>query len=210
MPRQVENVIGKRFGKLLVLENLQIKKHSSTLHKCLCDCGNITEVPLSYLKSGHTKSCGCLRIGKHKTHNLCDTRLYSIYYGILKRCYNKNHSFYYNYGGRGISVCKDWLYNFENFYYWAIKNGYQENLMIDRIDNDKGYCPENCRWVDRKTQNSNTRRNKFFTFNGQTKTISDWAMEMGIPKTTLFRRIKENRPLDEIFFCDNLKRKKEL
>lgn len=208
MPREVENIIGKRFGRLVVIENLGIKKHGSAIHRCLCDCGNVKEVPNSYLKSNHTTSCGCLVKEIHTTHNLCKTRIYKIYEKMKDRCYRKNFTFYNNYGGRGIKICNEWLNDFKLFYDWAIQNGYKDNLTIDRVDNNGNYEPSNCRWVDRKTQNSNTRRNKFITYNGETKTISDWGKQLKIPINTLSRRLKQNRPIDEIFYKGDLKCKK--
>ena len=211
MPRQVENVIGQRFGKLLVLENLNFKKHGSTVHRCLCDCGNIKDVPLSYLKSNHTRSCGCFAKETHTLHGLCQTRLYGIHQGMLKRCFSKTEFAYKYYGGRGITVCENWVGKdgFVNFYNWAINNGYAENLTIDRIDVNGNYEPNNCRWIEKGEQSKNTRRNVFVTFENQTKTISDWAREKNIPITTLSRRIKQNRPIEEIFYKGDLKCQKK-
>lgn len=205
MPRKVENVIGQRFGRLVVIENLHKHSHGSTLHKCICDCGNIIETPISYLKSKHTRSCGCLQRDVHTTHNLCRTRVYEIYIGMLRRCYNTNREFYYRYGGRGISVCEEWRNDFKAFYDWAMNNGYEEHLTIDRINNDGNYEPNNCRWITRGEQTSNMSRNKFFTYNGETKIISEWARILGIPQTTLYRRIKQNRPIQEIIYKGDLK-----
>lgn len=208
MPRQVENIIGKRFGKLVVVENLSIKKGNNTIHLCQCDCGKMKKATNNSLQSGHTKSCGCLRKETKTKHNLCRTRLYNIFEGMKKRCYNKNFKFYKNYGARGIVICKDWLNDFISFYDWAVKNGYKENLTIDRIDVNGNYDPSNCRWISQKEQSKNTTKNKYFTYNGVTKIISDWAKEFDIPITTLLRRIKQNRPVEEIFYKGDLKCKK--
>lgn len=204
MPRKVENIIGQRFGRLVVLENLHTHAHGSTLHRCICDCGNIVETPISYLKSGHTRSCGCLCRDVHTVHKLSKTRIYNIYAGMIDRCYRPNEPFYYRYGARGITVCEEWRNDFKTFYAWAMQNGYNDTLTIDRIDNDGNYEPSNCRWVTRAEQSRNTSRNKFFTLNGETKTISEWSRILGIPQTTLFRRIKQNRPLNEILYKGNL------
>lgn len=205
MPRKVENVIGQRFERLVVLENLQIKAHGSTLHRCICDCGNIIEIPLSYLKSKHYRSCGCLKRDSHTTHNLSKTRIYEIYNCMLKRCYKENNQAYKDYGGRGITVCDEWKNSFIEFAKWAMKNGYKDDLTIDRIDNNGNYEPSNCRWATKAEQARNTRKNKFFTYNGETKIISEWSRILEIPQTTLFRRIKQNRPIQEIIYKGDLR-----
>lgn len=207
MPRKVENIIGQRFGRLVVIENLNTKSHGSTLHRCKCDCGNIKEVPLSYLKSKHTTSCGCLVKELHTTHNLSQSRLYGIHQGMIKRCFGKTNYAYKDYGGRGIIVCDEWRKDFQNFYDWAIANGYKDDLTIDRIDVNGNYEPSNCRWVTRAEQSRNCRKNVYFTYNGITKTISEWARELGVPLTTFRRRMLENRPLEQIISRERLKRK---
>lgn len=113
-------------------------------------------------------------MGKLK-HGQCGTRLYNIFRGMKKRCYNKNCKDFYKYGGRGITVCDEWKDSFQAFYDWSIANGYFDNLTIDRIDNNKGYSPDNCRWVDIKTQSNNTRKNVFLTYNGETMTLAEWG-----------------------------------
>lgn len=205
MPRKVENIIGKRFGKLLVIENLNIKSHGSHLHRCICDCGNIKDVPISYLKSKHTTSCGCLIKQIHTIHNLSQSRLYKIYQGMIKRCFNPKSSAYANYGGRGIGICKEWKNDFMSFYNWSIQNEYKDNLTIDRIDVNGNYEPSNCRWIAKAEQSRNSRKNVYFTHNGTTKTISEWAREFDIPLTTFRRRVLENRPFEQIISKNRLK-----
>lgn len=105
------------------------------------------------------------------------------------RCYRKNCIAYKNYGARGITICEEWKSNFDNFYNWAINNGYSENLSIDRIDNNKGYSPENCRWTTKKVQANNQRSNCLITYNGKTQTMKQWADELGINYSTLRSRL---------------------
>ncbi len=120
-------------------------------------------------------------------------RLCSIRKGIIDRCYNGNRHNYYNYGGRGIWITEEWRYNHLSFYYWAINNGYAPNLTIDRIDNDDGYYPENCRWATIKEQSNNRRDNKYIDFDGQTKTISQWADYLNLPYSKVYSYYKIGR-----------------
>lgn len=122
-------------------------------------------------------------------HGLKHTRLYAIWCGIKYRCYNKNHSRYEDYGGRGITVCDQWKNDFKSFYDWAMSNGYSDDLTIDRIDNDGNYEPSNCRWADDLTQANNSRHCHEIEFNGETHSISEWARITGISRTTLNSRI---------------------
>ena len=124
---------------------------------------------------------------------------------MLKRCYKENNQAYKDYGGRGITVCDEWKNSFVEFAKWAMKNGYKDDLTIDRIDNNGNYEPSNCRWATKAEQARNTRKNKFFTYNGETKIISEWSRILEIPQTTLFRRIKQNRPIQEIIYKGDLR-----
>ena len=122
---------------------------------------------------------------------MAGTRLYGIWNNRIQRTTNANNPRYCDYGGRGIEVCKEWKEDFEVFEKWAIENGYAENLTIDRKDNDKGYCPDNCRWATKKEQNLNTRQNHYLTFNGETKSLAEWADITGIKRRILSDRINK-------------------
>lgn len=159
------NLSGKRFGRLTVLERRGTAKDRHIVWKCACDCGKFVDVIGRDLKSGHTKSCGCIQIDVSTIHGGRSTenteRLYFVWRGIIARCKTPTASGYEYYGARGISVCEQWM-KYEAFRDWAYKNGYDENAprykcTIDRIDCDGDYCPENCRWVDMSVQNSNKR-----------------------------------------------------
>ena len=144
--------IGSRFGKLVVLE--EIKTKGKYTYKCLCDCGNIVVISKYYLVNGHNKSCSC---GKgYKTHGMSRSRIYSTWTDMKQRCFNPNCNNYHNYGSRGIRVCDDWM-NFEPFYEWAIKNGYSDELTIERINVNGNYEPSNCTWIPLSEQNKNKR-----------------------------------------------------
>lgn len=148
----------ERYGRLTVESTFMKKNNHGTKRfaRCVCDCGKKVDVCFSYLKTGHTKSCGCmakeLLIKRNVTHGDSRTRLYVIWSSMKQRCnYPKSHN-YYLYGGRGISVCKEWM-EYKSFKDWAESSGYNKNMTIDRIDSDKNYCPDNCQWLT-KTQNS--------------------------------------------------------
>lgn len=183
-----------KFNRLTVLQRDK-NKWNRVMWKCRCDCGNIILVNSYALKSGSAKSCGCYKseiLGNTmRKHKLSNTRIYNIWKGMRKRCNNPNSSNYYLYGGRGIKVCKEWN-KFLPFYSWSMQNGYAENLSIDRINNNGNYEPSNCRWVDRKQQNNNTRQNVFITYNGKTLTLSQWAKIYNINRQTLKYRLSKH------------------
>lgn len=193
-----KDLTGQKFERLLVVSREPSKNgHVSWL--CLCDCGNYTTVRGDKLITGHTKSCGCLhKEAIHETHGKSKTRLYKTWQGMKKRCYNKTSRCYKDYGGRGIKICSEWKDDFMAFYNWSMINGYAENLEVDRIDNNKGYYPNNCRWATRKQQNRNTRQNRYFTYNGETHCLSEWCEILGLNLNTVTSRLyKQNWTISE-------------
>ena len=125
--------------------------------------------------------------------------LYGVWCAMKERCSNPRNKSYKNYGGRGIKVCEDWKNNYLSFYKWAVENGYELGLTIDRKNNNGCYCPDNCRWVTSAQQNRNYSRNHFITYNGETKCIADWAKHFGINEATVLFRIKQGKALEEVF-----------
>lgn len=123
-------------------------------------------------------------------HGKYGTRLFNIYNNIKYRCYNRNHHKYKIYGARGITMCDEWLHDFMTFYDWAVNNGYNESLTIDRIDVNGNYEPNNCRWVDMKTQQRNRRNNSLVTYRGETKTLSEWCELLGLNYKTVQSRLR--------------------
>ena len=153
--------IGKKYGRLTVIEVIRPNK-GETKFRCKCDCGNEYIGTGKYIKYGNIVSCGCLS-KEIKEKAIKTKRLRGIYQGMKERCYNKNSNGYKNYGGRGIKICKEWEESFDNFYKWAIENGYNRDAKfgectIDRINNDGDYEPRNCRWITLKEQSKNKRR----------------------------------------------------
>ena len=158
------DMTGRVIGRLLVIEECGRDAHGEALWRCRCECGNEIVVLGSNLRNEHTTSCGCYnreRLAEaNTTHGMCKTRLYSVWKSMLKRAgvyKGASEEVKHNYQDRGITVCDEWLV-FENFRDWALSHGYKEGLQIDRVNNDAGYCPENCRWVTPK-ENTNNRRN---------------------------------------------------
>ena len=201
----IDEFIGKKFGKLTIIEFSHKKqKYASNgkkngndfYYKCKCDCGNETISRIADLKKGKASSCGCYRVErtkitnkKYESNEFWDTKLYKTYSKIKDRCFNKNCKHYDNYGGRGITMCEEWRNNYQLFYNWAIANGYKEGLSIDRINNNGNYEPSNCRFATSTVQNNNKRSNFYITYNGKTQTAKQWADELGIKYTTLKSRL---------------------
>ena len=159
-----------------------------------CDCGNVKTVPNSRLRE-RIRSCGCYvyRFGKIRKHGGCldyrISRLYTIRANMLQRCYNQNNTHYKDYGGRGIAVCSEWRKSFAAFRDWALANGYRDNLSIDRIDNNGGYSPSNCRWITMDEQKRNRRGCIMITAFEKTMTLAEWSREVGVPSSTIKNRL---------------------
>lgn len=168
-------MLNNRFGKLKPLEILKYKKNNKCrIHvKCLCDCGKIIIVQSPHLKSGHTKSCGCLRVEVISKHKKYGSPVYKTWTNIKRRCYDTKCKDYDDYGGRGIKVCQRW-HDFENFY--ADMGERPENTSIERIDNNKNYSLSNCKWATSAEQASNKRifKNNTSKYSGVSKSGSKW------------------------------------
>lgn len=171
-----------------------VERVNGQLWKIRCKCGaefvaqpsysngRCRECAMKFVGLGNTKHGESPRSGKNAS------RLYTIWDNMRSRCNNKNNPNYADYGGRGISVCKEWD-DYSTFKNWALENGYTDDLSIDRIDVNGGYLPDNCRWVTQKKQCRNKRTNHLITYNGKTKTIAEWSEETGIPSSTIKQRI---------------------
>lgn len=193
-----QDLTGQKFGKLLVIKRaedyISPSGNRTPCWLCVCDCGNQKIVASASLKKG-TQSCGCIQRERakqtHTKHGKRETRLYRIWQGIVTRCTNSNHHTFKNYGGRGITVCDEWLKDFQVFYTWAMANGYTDELSIDRVDNDRGYYPDNCKWVGTVSQNNNKRSNHYISYNEKTLTLAQWSKVLDIPYSKLVNRINK-------------------
>ena len=189
------DLTNQKFNMLTAIEKVGVSPRGEAIWKCHCDCGNSTEVIGTLLTHSKIKSCGCLRkasgeLNSNHKHGMHNTRIYRIWSSMKKRCTNSKDEHYPNYGGRGITVCPEWM-EFEPFYNWAITHGYADNLTLDRKDNDGNYEPGNCHWTTPKGQANNRRNTLHITVNGVTKNATDWAKTIGVGRTTIGRHIKK-------------------
>lgn len=209
--------IGDTYGRLTVLERAPDHIQPSGFHKpvwkCQCSCANHTILLVTSNrlldKNCPTRSCGCLQRERasevNKTHGETETRLYRIHCAMKQRCLNPNNKYYCNYGGRGIKICKEWLV-YENFRDWAISNGYDDSLSIDRIDVNGNYEPLNCKWSTFIEQCNNMRTNKFLTFGNETHTMSEWSRILNISKEMIRGRIRRGWSVEEALTIPEIKK----
>lgn len=204
--RKYQIEIGDRFGRLTVIgfERVKAQKRGTTLKAiCQCDCGGTTSVISSSLAQGKTKSCGCLQkeilIARNQKHGWSKTRLYREWKAMKGRCYYKKHEYFERYGGRGISVCDEWTNSFDKFRDWALSNGYQDNLSLDRIDPNGDYRADNCRWVSMEMQANNRTNSLLVDIDGKQMTLSEISKSYGLPYSTVYYkyRAKARLPFKE-------------
>lgn len=185
---KIRDLTNQKFGMLVVIEQVGVRKGRGMFWKCLCECGQTKEVSGTYLVSGRTKSCGCLAKESLKTrsltHGMSNNKLYYTWKAMVSRCKNPKNPVFKHYGGRGISVDSQWL-DVKCFIEWALSNGYKEGLEIDRIDVNGNYEPVNCRWATRREQTNNKRNNVRVTINGETHTLGEWSDITGVNINTL-------------------------
>ena len=207
MRKLANDLTGKKFGKLEVI-GVHDTGSRKTYYVCQCDCGNVKVVRADALISGATKSCGCIKkeqdkanLAANHSHKMSGTRIYETWQDMKRRCYNKQNARYDRYGGRGITVCDEWLNNFQSFYDWAISNGYSDDLTIDRIDNDGNYEPSNCRWSTAKEQCNNRGSNINITIGNATKSLMCWCEIFNVDYKKVYARYKRNgyEGIDRLF-----------
>lgn len=185
------DLTGETVGRLTIVKRAP-NKGVKTMWEYRCSCGNTGIVSASDIAAGRVLSCGCYNKEVVRKHGMSRTRPYGIYHGIMQRCYNPKCKAYQNYGGRGITVCKEWRDSFETFMEWAISNGYSDDLSIDRIDPNGSYCPENCRWATGKQQLNNTRRNVHIFACGMDLTYAQWAEVLGVSRQSVEKGVKNH------------------
>ena len=191
------DLVGKTFGRLTVIKEVERNNRGERCFLCKCNCGNEKIIVGWRLttKNKPTQSCGCLHkeivSNTFKTHGDSNERLYHIYKGMINRCLNENDKSYKYYGGRGIKLCDEWLNDYELFKKWSLDNGYNELLTIERVDINGNYEPRNCRWATRKEQANNTRKNHLLEYNGKLYTMSELSELCGINYSTLRKRIND-------------------
>lgn len=197
------NLTGKTFGRWTV-KGVGKRRGRRQYWSCQCVCGECREVLEQNLTNGRSQSCGCLsremaaeRLrNRPDAHHLSRTRLYKIWIKLRDRCTNKSNPRYRFYGGRGIKVVREWN-DFFLFQKWAVESGYSDELSIDRIDNDQGYSPSNCRWVSQKEQVRNRRCTAQETINGTTKSVAEWCEILGLPYYIGQSRHQRHIPLNK-------------
>jgi len=201
------NLVGQRFGRLIVLKPSQNRgKHLHTCWKCRCDCGNEKIILTSSLRGVKTKSCGCLNIeGNNTKHGMCGTKFYNTWLNMKQRCNNPNSTKYKIYGKRGIKVCDRWLESFENFkddmlseYLKHSKKYGEKNTTIDRKDNMENYSLSNCHFATQEVQSNNRRSNHLLTYKGKTMNIKYWAKFLNIRYTQLSSRLRNGWSMEKI------------
>jgi len=201
MPKYID-LLGKRFNSLVVIERVGSAR-GNIWWDCLCDCGRKAFRTTAQLNNGLVASCGCAqRMAAAKTclargvHFMRGTRIYRIWRGMRQRCLDKNYSNYPYYGGRGITICSEWMV-FTEFYNWAITSGYSKELSIDRINVNGNYEPKNCRWATPIEQSNNKASSRKISFGGESLTVAQWARRMNINQTTLNNRILSGWPIEK-------------
>lgn len=203
--RTTLDLSGRTFARLTALTLVQ--QNNRTAWLCRCECGNELVVRTTYLTSGHTRSCGCLQVEACTTHGMAPFRKRSLGYrtwnAMLQRCTNQNHAAYAAYGGAGIMVCDRWL-SYENFL--SDMGQRPAGATIDRIDNAKGYSPDNCRWATQKQQQRNKGTNRTVEFKGQTKCLSEWAEEYGLYGSLISARLRLGWSIERALTTPHVKR----
>ena len=195
-PRFID-LSGRDIGYIHVNKYCGKDIYHNMYYYCICNyCGFPTIMTADSLNSKTTKTCGCFKYH----HNKVYTRLYKIYRGMIERCYYTSCNHYQEYGGRGIKICDEWLNKengFKSFYNWSVENGYQDNLSIDRINNNGNYCPENCRWVNIKVQSNNRSTCTYIKYKNYIFNIGQWSEITGLPRSTILNRLDRGWNADD-------------
>lgn len=199
--RVAKDFTPETFGRLTAIGHaFMVGRRSYQVFEC--NCGNAIVARVGDVKRGNTQSCGCYRkevasertVARNTKHGLHKHELYGTWASIIQRCYDPKHQAYPNYGGRGITVCDRWRESFASFL--SDMGERPGGCTVDRIDNSKGYEPNNCRWATAQEQHNNTRSNRLLTFNGKTQTVSQWERELGFPVRLIHNRLRLGWPVE--------------
>ena len=202
--KTIQNISGNVYNQLTALNAYERRLEGSTYRtfwEFKCVCGTIKMINARAVKCGNTKSCGCRVKGMDGTiyHGNSQKRLYNVWYAMKNRCNNPSHVFYHRYGGRGIKVCAEWENDFLSFEKWALNNGHEDNLTIERQNNNRGYSPENCVWTTIRVQQQNRSTARLLEFEGVTKNLAQWVSLSGIGRGQIKNRLNKGLTLNEIF-----------
>jgi len=203
------DIIGKKFNMLTVIKEVGKTNGGSYTYVCKCDCGTEATLSGTAVKLGYTKSCGCLQkinaANSKRTHGLTESDEYTIWRGMLSRCYNKNHAGYSYYGGAGITVCDEWINSFETFYR-DMGERPSKSHSIDRKEGDKDYSKNNCFWATKKEQSRNIKSNRWYEYNGRKMILSDWAKYLNIAPGELSAHLKTKNLAEVFLYFENKQR----
>ncbi len=203
----IKNEKGNKYGRLTIIKEAGRNKNGQVVWECKCECGKHIIASGVLIRRGGVKSCGCLVADGTSRPNIthhCSRadsihkRLYKIWAGMRSRCLSQSNPAFPDYGARGIDICEEWM-DFKNFRDWALFNGYSSTLTIDRINNDAGYSPANCRFITLAENQRNRRNNRRIAYDGQEMILCEWAEVLGIESRTLQRRLAIGWDVHEAF-----------
>ena len=200
---EIKDMTGLKFERLTIISRAENNKRGRAMWNCLCDCGKTKKIIGVTLRSGRSKSCGCIRSEMNTerltVHGMTHSPENAVWRCMKQRCYNPNNKEFHNYGSRGIKVCDRWLESFNNFIEDMGERPTHKH-SIERINNNKGYSPGNCKWATMKEQSRNKRETKFFTIDGIKKPLVDWCDTLGMKRSTVYERIRNGWPVEKALY----------